>query len=144
MRHIGNRAARFIGAWGGTGEINLDIQVGNMLFGNWDLQGVAAVLNRKAFGVKQPTATDGEQPFGWAKGRLHQYLGDITGLIGFLVGDQHDFFLLHIARGWPFAAGHPDRQFAFIEPLAIIADAGCHFIGAALVGAEFTAEGFER
>ena len=91
--------ALVIGARRRAHQIHLDIQVGDMAFFNGHFQGSGAILDLEAFGIQDAAAVDCQQAFGRAEGRLDQDLGDIAGLVGFLVGDQGDLFLFDLPGG---------------------------------------------
>ena len=80
-----------------TNQVHLDVQIGDIFSLDRNGEGGGTILDLEAGGVEEPAAADGEQTFRRAEGRLHQYLGSITGLVILLVRDQRDFFLLHVA-----------------------------------------------
>ena len=93
-------------------------------------------VDREALGVEDAAAADRQQAFGRAEGRLHQDLGHIAGLVGFLVGDQGDLFLLHLAGGRLLAAADPAGELALVQAPQLIGDRGGDAVGAAHRGLE--------
>ena len=71
-------------------------------------------VNLETRGVQNSTAADGQHPFGGTERRLNKDLRRVTGLIGFLIRDKRDLFLLHLA-GWRLLpAADPAREAALV------------------------------
>ncbi len=98
----------------------------------------------EALGVQDAAAADGQQTFGRVERRLHQDLGHIAGLVGFLIRDQCDFFLLDIPRGTQVAAADPADELGFVAASQLIADQGRDAVAAAHRGFELAGNRFFR
>jgi len=117
-------------------QVHLDFQVGDVSFFDGDAQGDRAVLNHKALVVQHTAAADGEQPFGGAKGGLHQDFGGVAGLVGFFIRDQGDALLFHFARRRALSAAHPAGDAGLVLPAQPIRDGGGDAVGAPHRGLE--------
>ena len=106
-RHARDGVALVVGARGGAVQVHLDVQVGDVLLLDGDLQGGRAVRDREALVVDDPAAVDRQQAFGRAEGRLDQDVGDVARLVVLLIRDQGELLLLHVAGGRQLAAAHP-------------------------------------
>src|SRR5262245_49740945 len=85
-----------------------------MFLFNGNLQRGRTILNSEPPRVKNSTAADGQQSFGGRKRRLHENLRSVAWLIGFLIRNERNFFLLHCAGRRLLSTTDPTREAALI------------------------------
>ena len=106
----------------GAGELDANVETGNVVVLDRDRQHRRVFLDREASFLDDRVALNQQQPLGSAERRLHENLGGVAGFVVLLVRNQLRFLTLDLGARTTSAATDPAGQLGAVSAAVLIRD----------------------